>query len=923
MAKSYRLSDYALKKIVEPARNKKGWNKYDEDWQEAASVSKKTLKRFWAQDYLAETTFTSICKALGLDYREIATDNPDARRWNVPYRYNDIFTGRDLLLEQIRSVLTSAKKVAINQQAAVSGLGGIGKTQIALRYAWLHFYKAENYRYVFWVNADSDATLSQSYREIAEILDLPEKDEKDKSRIIYAVKNWLETYPDWLLIFDNADKPELLRTYQPLRGDGHTLLTSRAQIFSVIGIHEAIEVRGLEPDNAFLFLRRRTGKENTFLPQEEEAAARELAELLGYHPLALEQAGAFIEEKHARFQDYLFRYKARRIRYLESKEGRPTESNPTKGGYPDSVAITWNMNFSEVEGKSPPSAELLRISSFLHPDDIPFDLFTRMSESFGPVIEKALSGSAEDPLLINDLVVPLTRYSLVNICVNERSFVIHRMVQEVQKDKMSSDQQHGYSEDIMLTLGRAVEIPAPRNEYKVGNIGPRIVPHALKILETIDQYKAKSNYAGLSLKSIAGLLSKYSQYEGAERAYEASLPYLSNYPGVHNFVFVTALSNLGSVLSNMDKFDEAKKKLLQAWFLAQQYAPSLTENISRNIQSVVQTQGKLDELPSFLKVTDNSSQSLHIQAVEAQERREYSKAIELFNRALEEKEKQLDVKDARSIESYGVSLNSLVNIYIERDENHKAIQVCESFIGLFNKSDLGKHKQLAEALDCIGRAYGNIKNYDISDEYLCKSYDMRKEIFGENHHYVALSANNIGVFFWERNILDKAEKFIKEAYEIYSTAFGLEHQKTIESIRNLAAIYDKLEDFDKSIEFYDKAISLGFKTLGKTHIDQLETLSGLGALYCLVGNYDKSFEIFSYVIPTFFKQQSEQSAIYGTFILFLKMAFDDGYDFKNDQFKILFDQIARPFIEENIAFQKEVEEFRERAMRVRQNLQSN
>ena len=146
--------------------------------------------------------------------------------WNVPYRRNPYFTGQETILTNLHTTLNANNAAALTQPQAISGLGGIGKTQIALEYAYRHEH---TYRAILWVQADTRDALISGFTNLARLLNLPQKDEQDQTIIVEAVKHWLETHEQWLLILDNADDLSLLDEFLPRRSTGHILLTTRAQ----------------------------------------------------------------------------------------------------------------------------------------------------------------------------------------------------------------------------------------------------------------------------------------------------------------------------------------------------------------------------------------------------------------------------------------------------------------------------------------------------------------------------------------------------------------------------------------------------------------------------------------------------------------------------------------------------------------------
>jgi len=154
--------------------------------------------------------------------------------FRIPFEYNPFFTGRTEQLSQLRDTLASEGR------AALKGLGGMGKTQIAVEYAYRH---RDTYSAVLWSQANSREALVLGFIAIARLLNLRAAEEKDQSLTVAAVKRWLEDHTDWLLVFDNADKPELVKDFLPPAPKGHILFTSRAPVFQTLGIANPIEVK--------------------------------------------------------------------------------------------------------------------------------------------------------------------------------------------------------------------------------------------------------------------------------------------------------------------------------------------------------------------------------------------------------------------------------------------------------------------------------------------------------------------------------------------------------------------------------------------------------------------------------------------------------------------------------------------------------
>ncbi|MEL6777483.1 MAG: toll/interleukin-1 receptor domain-containing protein, partial [Cyanobacteria bacterium J06597_16] len=412
-----------------------------------------------------------------------------SKPWNVPYDRNAFFTGRETVLNDLRSQLADGGAAAIAQ--AISGLGGIGKTQTAVEYAYRH---RDDYTAVFWVRAETVAEMQTGFVEIARLLGLPEKDAKDPNDTVQAVRRWLEGHGGWLLVFDNADQPGQLKDFRPRQGVGnggvqHILLTSRAQTFDSVGIARPVSLAKMPEEEAVEFLFRRTGRDIEE-DSAEKAAAAALAKALGYLPLALEQAGAYLLAQQMTFANYLKSYNRRKLGLL---------AQPVAGDYPASVATTWALNFQAVEAASQAAADLLRVSAFLSPDGIPYELFEAGSSEMGDALAAALGEMAEDPAAFAEVLAPLTRYSLVRAEPTMQAYSVARMVQEVQKAALTEEDRRVWAVRSIEAIRKAF----PAVEYKHWPRIERLLPHGRVAVQLVSVYQVEAKAAANLLNETA------------------------------------------------------------------------------------------------------------------------------------------------------------------------------------------------------------------------------------------------------------------------------------------------------------------------------------------------------------------------------------------------------------------------------------
>jgi tetratricopeptide (TPR) repeat protein len=506
---------------------------------------------------------------------------------NVPYARNPYFTGRNIVLHDLHEALSRDSATALTQGHAISGLGGIGKTQTAVEYTYR--YRSE-YQYIFWIRAETDVALQAGFVEIAKLLDLPEQNATNPADTAQAVKRWLEHTGEWLLIFDNADAPQMLKAYYPLKPKGHILLTSRAQLFDTLGIDSTFALEKMQPQEALSFLFKRTKRAQS--DPAEQQAAEHLAAELGYLPLALEQAAAYITARTARFQDYFASYQRQRLALLN-------KAQPRTGEYPASVASTWALNFQEVE-KDPVAADILRVSAFLSPEGIPLELLTDGASQLGPVLADALATS-EDPLVLNEALEPLTRYSLIRLDVDTQTYSIHRMVQEVVKDQIGVVQQAQWAERTV----RAVAQSFPEVDYPTWPLCERYIPHALVCATYIGQWRMTFWEARNLLLQVGKYFYQRGQYREVEPLWKSRLAICERVLGPEHPDTLNIVNNLALLYRRQGKYEQAEQLFQRAletreWVLGPEHPDTLST--VNNLAILYRNQDKYEQaVPLYLR----------------------------------------------------------------------------------------------------------------------------------------------------------------------------------------------------------------------------------------------------------------------------------------------------------------------------------
>jgi hypothetical protein len=393
-------------------------------------------------------------------------------------------------------------------RAALSGLGGVGKTQTALEYAYRHI---QEHDHTFWAAAASREGLLSSYVTIAGLLKLPQAGAQDQTLAVDAVKRWLTSHEGWLLILDNADDIVMAREFMPLGKNGRVLLTTRAGALGAIARRVEIQEMGTE-EGALFLLRRITciagDAELEAAEEDDRARAKELVTQLDGLPLALDQAGAYIEETGCGLSGYLDLYRSHALELLRRRGGLPSD-------HPDPVATTWALSFENIEKASPAAAELLRFCAFLHPDGIPEEVFSKCAPELGPV----LGAVARDVLALNSAFSEILKYSLLRRDPKAGTVEIHRLVQAVLKQGMDENTRRLWAERAV----RAVNRVFPDVEFYSWAACERLLPQAFVCAELINQWGFGFQEAALLLNQAGLYLYERGRHTDAEPLYVRAL----------------------------------------------------------------------------------------------------------------------------------------------------------------------------------------------------------------------------------------------------------------------------------------------------------------------------------------------------------------------------------------------------------------
>jgi len=659
-----------------------------------------------------------------------------ASQWifNLPFTRNRFFTGRDDVLESLRKSFGEGEAVQ-----ALNGIGGVGKTQTAVEYAYRHQL---DYEVVLWGKANSHESLVSDFAGMANTLKLPERDAQDHGAAVAATIRWFENHGDWLLILDNADDLVMAREFIPSNKSGHVLLTTRAQNVGDIAAQNT--VRKMEPQDGALFLLRKTGKLKKDEPLESAPSElRNQAEALSIeldgHSLSLDQAAAFIADTQSSVEEYLSLYGRERMKSL-SHRGKHTQDHP-------SVAITFSLAFNKVEEADPAAADLLRICAFLEADSIPEEIFSEGAGELGD----ALEAIAETPLSLTDTIREAGRLSLLERNPKTKTMSLHRLAQEVLRDEMGDDARRMWAERAV----RAVNAVFPDVEYARWPSCQQLIPHAQSLVAFIDEYGFEFQQAVRMMSQAGYYLQQRAQYVEAEPLHKRALAIYEKALGAEHPYIAASLNNLAELYYSQGRYEEAEPLLKRALAI---YEKALgaehpdTATSLNNLATLYDSQGRYEEAEPLLK------------------------------RALAIYEKALGAKHPYT----AASLNNLATLYYSQGRHGKAEPLYKRALAIYEKGLGAEHPDTATRLNNLAELYYSQGRYGKAEPLLKRALVICERALGAEHPYIAASLNNLATLYDSQGRYEEAAPLYKRALAVCEKALGAEHPDTATTLENYA-----------------------------------------------------------------------------------------------------------------------------------------
>ncbi len=708
---------------------------------------------------------------------------------NLTYRRNIFFTDRDDTLEALHRYFFSGQTQQTRTQA-LYGPGGIGKTHLAIEYVYRY---QQEYQATLWLNATPPELLSANILSLADQLGIPAQDNTDEQQRIDAIKRWLQYHDRWLFILDNLEDLSLMDQLIPLNGGGHVLLITQSQTTGLFTSSLSVDQMRIE-DGALLMLRcAKIIPEQGVLDdasEENRLQAIAIAEELRGYPLALDQAGAYLEETQRPLSSYLALYKEKQAIFL-GKRGRAANDHP------DPVTTTLRLTFQKIGEINSNALELLHFFAFLHADALPDEMIMHgVSTLSGP-----LQAVVSDSFAFDTAIGTLRKFSLVRHRMDTTTLNMHHIVQIVLKNDLTKKQQRQLASQAV----RMINFIFPAVNFETREGCERYLPQAVHCATLIRDHKLTLKEGGLLLERLGFYYYQRGCYADAE-------------------TYLTQALSLQEGQSHSDPSDTAQT-LNSLGLLYQQQA--------RYQQAEAHYQRSL-ELRERLTGSEHlkTSESLHNLATLQGDQGNYQQAEHLYLRvlALEEQAKGSEHPDVAS------TLNNLALIYYQQGRYPEAEATYQRAFTIYERSLPPDHPNLTYPFDGLATLAEKQGNYQRAEELYQRALVICKEAFGEEHAETAHSISKLADIAESRGNYLQAEGLYQQALSIYEQALGSQHPDIAPVLNNLAFLAKKQESYEQAKSLYERALAIYEQTVGPLHPDVASVLNNLGQLARKTGN---------------------------------------------------------------------------------------
>ncbi len=743
---------------------------------------------------------------------------------NVPAR-NPNFTGRAELLDRLSERLTAGGATAVLPEA-LHGMGGIGKTQVAVEYIYQHL---SDYAIVWWIQASQQAQIRTGLTELARRLNLPGSAEAHTAvpEVLEALRIG-DPFSNWLLVFDSAESPEAVRQFFPTNGPGQILITSRNPEWKAIA--RPLEVAVFKRQESTELLRRRG-------PVIGDEDADRLAEALGDLPLAIAQAAAWRAETGMPVSEYLRLFDEKVAEILDT-------SSPAD--YEVSLAAAWNVSFDELRKRNPAAHQLLQVCAFFAPEPIPRRLFEKGGR--GVEIAPELDETLRDPMRFSRTIRDINRYGLAKIDHRNNTLQLHRLVQLVLSNRMSEQglakMNHGAH---MLLANLDPNDPIPSKQWPIYQ---DLLPHAY----AANVIECENRWVRHLVINLMTFLYYWGDHEEAAGLAGQAVEVWSEKLGEADPQTLQAARNLGFYLWTLGRYAEGAEVNQRTLELHRQVSgENSEETVLAELAVATDLKGQGDFIAA-LKLNDEIYQKAkglfgdddpttlitgHDLVVSLGLAGQYQKGRELgetVNRLREEVLGDDNPSTTSTLNALILARREAGDYVWARVAQEKLAERSSTLFGADKAATLRRFHNLAVAR----RKYGDHQGALELSAQVMKRFHVR---YGENHPNAMACALAQSTDLRHAGQLESARELCEQTVERYRRSLGERHPHTLSALVNLAVTLRLLGDAAGARQLDERSLEQFRTILGPDHPHSIVNAINLASDFAALGETEVALQL--------------------------------------------------------------------------------
>ncbi|MBE9208629.1 tetratricopeptide repeat protein [Nostoc sp. LEGE 06077] len=739
---------------------------------------------------------------------------------NIPKSNTDKFVGREGKLKRLYQQLQRNDEVVI---AAVEGMGGVGKTELAIQYSLLHLQLHTYPGGICWLQGRAEDIGLQIVQFARTDLGLPIPDDLElPERVRWCWQHWREG--NTLIVLDDVTNYSAIKPYLPPQpSQFKVIITTRLKL----DLAGSLFLEVLQEIDALLLLTELVGEDKV---KQESAKAQELCQRLGYLPLALQLVGRYVKKRKISLAEMLRRLEEKGLAHpsLVVNENDPIWTLDVKRG----VAAAFELSWTEL---SELAQELGCLLSLFALAPIPWNLVKSAAKE-------------KDVETLEDARVELENLHLIQ---GEDSYQLHRLIQEFFRGKQNNlavadKQKYSY---CAAMVKEAQAIPQKPVLEDINTFTP-VISHLAEV--------AKAYHTWLSDEDLIWPFFGLGQFYEGQGAYAQALPWRKQCLSVakqrlgeeHPYV-AASYNNLASLYKFQGQYREAEPLLQKALQLMQRLLGEEHPDVAtsyNNLANLYWFQGRYSEAeplyhkalqlmqrllgeehPDVATSYNNLANLYYLQG-------HYNKAELLFQKALQLMQRLLGEEHQDIATSY----NTLANLYNSQGRYSEAEPLYQKALQLRQRLLGEEHLSVATSYNNLASLYNLQGRYSEAEPYYQKALQIKQRLLGEEHPDVAAIYNNLGSLYNSQRQFNKAEPLLQKALQLRQHLLGEEHRDVAQSYHNLAFLYNSQKRYSEAEPLYQKALQLRQRLLGKDHPDVATSYYTLAFLYHSQGRYSEA-----------------------------------------------------------------------------------